>query len=225
MAEAAQKENDSPAQSTRGEPTVSSIFSERWQRFFFPLMGVAALATLGCQSTPIDLANGPAPLRIPRPGGEPARSFEDSLNGGEVFSMYCNQCHNARALAERPFLNYENVMAHMRVRANLTGVEYEKLLEFLRRWQDVTAPTPPVEPSPKGVIFSQPIAELHDDMVPQAKPAAPPQPAPAQADANAPPQPAPAQGNLQPIPGPAGALPIPAPAPAGPQPPVPPARN
>ena len=25
--------------------------------------------------------------------------------------MYCNQCHNARALAERPFSNYQNVAA------------------------------------------------------------------------------------------------------------------
>jgi hypothetical protein len=190
---------------------VSSIFSESWPRFFFPLMGVAALATLGCQSTPIDLARGPAPLRIPRPG-EPAPSFEDSLTGGEVFSMYCNQCHNARSLAERPLFNYENVMAHMRVRANLTGVEYEKLLEFLRRWQDVNAPTPPVEPSPKRVTFPQPIAELHDEIAPHALPAAPAQPAPGQANADAQPQPAPAQMNLQPLPAPAEALPVPAPA-------------
>ncbi len=135
--------------------------------------------------------------------------------------MYCNQCHNARALAERPFLNYENVMAHMRVRANLTGVEYEKLLEFLRRFHDVPPPTPPVETSPKRLIFSQPISELHDDLAPQANPAAPAQPAPAAGAAAAQPQPAPAQGNLQPIPAPAGGELIPAPAPAGPQLPVP----
>ena len=172
---------------------MSSIFSERWQRFFFRLMSVAALATLGCQSTPIDLARGPAPLRIPRPG-EHSQSFEDSLTGGEVFSMYCNQCHNARALAERPFFNYENVIAHMRVRANLTGVEYEKLLAFLRRWHDVPAPTPPVDPSPKAVTFPQPIAELRDEILPQAKPAGAAQPAQAPGNAGAQPQPAPAPG-------------------------------
>ena len=43
--------------------------------------------------------------------------------------MYCNQCHNARALGERPFANYQNVAAHMRVRANFTGEEYEKLMD------------------------------------------------------------------------------------------------
>jgi hypothetical protein len=86
--------------------------------------------------------------------------------------MYCNQCHNARALGERPFANYQNVAAHMRVRANFTGEEYAKLMEFLRRWHDVPAPTPPVEPSPKRLIFSQPIAELHDEKTPEGPPAA-----------------------------------------------------
>ena len=56
--------------------------------------------------------------------------------------MYCNQCHNARSLAERPFANYQNVAAHMRVRAQFTGEEYEKLMEFLRRWHDVPAAHP-----------------------------------------------------------------------------------
>jgi hypothetical protein len=203
---------------------VSSIFSQQWQRIFFRLMGVTALATIGCQSAPINLASGPAPLRIPRPG-QLAPSYEDSLTGGEVFSMYCNQCHNARTLAERPFLNYENVMAHMRVRANLTGEEYEKLIAFLRRWQDVGAPTPPVDPSPKSVIYSQPIAELHDDVAPRAKAGAAGQPSPGEGGANTQPQPAPAQGNLQPNPAPADALPAPLPAPAGPQPAARPAES
>ena len=74
---------------------------------------------------------------MPRPGQE-GKSFEDSLAGGEVFAMHCNQCHDARALAERPFSNYENVAAHMRVRACLTGIKIKKLLEFLRI-QDVPA--------------------------------------------------------------------------------------
>jgi hypothetical protein len=184
---------------------LTNFFSRpgRAASFFAALVG---LLMIGCQHTPIDLSRGPAPWRIPRPG-EDAQSYEDSLRGGEVFAMYCNQCHNARALAERPFANYQNVAAHMRVRANLTGVEYEKLLEFLRRWHDVPSPTPPVEPSPKRLIPSQPIAELHDDIAPAAQPGA----------ANAQPQPAPAQGNLQPIPAPAGANP----APAGPQVPGP----
>jgi hypothetical protein len=187
---------------------VLTILSSR-TRLWIPLLaGFVGFPLLGCQHTPIDLSQGPASLRIPRPGKE-GESFEDSLIGGEVFAMYCNQCHNARALAERPFSNYENVAAHMRVRSCLTGVEHQKLLEFLRRMHDVPAPTPPVEPSPKRLIFSQPIAQLRDNIAPPTKPDAREQPAPAEPNGDAQLQPAPAQGNLQPIPAPAGAIPVP----------------
>jgi len=186
-------------------------------------VGLAALAAVGCQNTPIDLSQGPARWRMPRPG-PPAESFEDSLTGGEVFAMYCNQCHNARNLGERPFANYQNVAAHMRVRANFTGEEYAKLMEFLRRWHDVPAPTPPVEPSPKRLIFSQPIAELREEKTPEAPPAAGvPAGQPAAGAAAAPAPPAAAGANaapleLAPMPAPAGGANPPPPA-VGPLPP------
>jgi hypothetical protein len=171
---------------------VSTILSSHGGRCLFVVLVLGALATFGCQHTPIDLSKGPAPLRMPRPGEE-AQSYEDSLTGGEVFSMYCNQCHNARALAERPFANYQTVAAHMRVRANLTGKEYEKLLAFLRRWHDVPSPVPDPEASPKRLTYSQPIAELRETE-PVAPPAAPqPPPAAGPAQPNQPPALFPAQ--------------------------------
>ena len=62
----------------------------------------------------------------------------------------------------------------MRVRSNLTGKEYAKLMEFLRRWNDVPPPTPPVEPSPKRLIFSQPMNELREQAPASAGPASGP---------------------------------------------------
>jgi hypothetical protein len=137
------------------------MFSQVLRRCLWTVVGAGALCAVGCQHTPMNLTNGPAPLRTPAPRGEP-QSFEDCITGGEVFTMYCSQCHNARALAERPFASYENAAAHMRVRANLTGVEYEKLLAFMRKWHDVPSPVPDPEPSPKRITFSQPIAELRE---------------------------------------------------------------
>jgi hypothetical protein len=135
------------------------------------LVAAGGLATLGCYHTPLDnsdYAQGPAQLRIPSPAKEAdACCYEDSLTGGQIFTMYCNYCHNAPALGERPFANYKNVAAHMRVRANLTGKEYAKLVEFLQRWHDVPPPNPPVEPSPKRLFFSQPIGELRPPTPPQ----------------------------------------------------------
>lgn len=129
------------------------------------VLGVVGLAA-GCTNAPLAASRSapesPAPLRLPPPDAEECASYEDALTGGQVFSMYCSYCHNAPALAERPFAQYRNVAAHMRVRANLTGKEYEKLMVFLRRWHDVPPPNPPVEPSPKRFFFEQPLQELRD---------------------------------------------------------------
>jgi hypothetical protein len=124
-----------------------------------------SLALLGCYNTPVDFSaplHSPAPLRTPPPAPGEDCCYEDSITGGHVFEMYCAACHNARSLAERPFSNYQNAAQHMRVRANLTGEEYAKLMEFLRRWHDVPPPNRPVEPSPKKLIFSQPMNELRE---------------------------------------------------------------
>ena len=129
------------------------------------VLGVVGLAA-GCTNGPLaasrSVPESPAPLRLPPPEEGECGTYEDALTGGQVFSMYCSYCHNAPALAERPFAQYRNVAAHMRVRANLTGKEYEKLMDFLRRWHDVPPPNPPVEPSPKRFFFEQPLQELRD---------------------------------------------------------------
>jgi hypothetical protein len=130
------------------------------------LVFAGALVTVGCYNTPLDVSDwgqGPAPRRMPSPAREEPCSYEDSLTGGQIFTMYCGYCHNAPNLSERNFSNFRNVAAHMRVRANLTGKEYAKLMEWLRRWNDVPPPTPPLQPSPKRFIFSQPVTELKDE--------------------------------------------------------------
>jgi hypothetical protein len=136
------------------------------------------LTMVGCYNTPpylYDPAHSAAPLREPPPDQPGCHEcYEDSLTGAKVFSMYCSYCHNAPAVAERPFSNFRNVAAHMRVRANLTGKEYAKLVAWLRTMHDVPSPTAPVEPSPKRFFFSQPIAELRKDQDKGAGPDAKP---------------------------------------------------
>lgn len=90
-------------------------------------------------------------------------SYEECLTGGRIYKMYCATCHNARPLGERPFASAEVSTSHMREQAYLTGAEYRALIHFLRRWHDLGPPTPPLEPGPKRLIFSQPIAELRPD--------------------------------------------------------------
>jgi hypothetical protein len=146
-----------------GEPVMRTVRNRLLIGLVLLLCTIAAIA--GCTNTPVDTssyAQGPAPLRMPSPEEEEqeCQSYEDSLTGGKVFTMYCSYCHNAPSLAERPYSQFRNVAAHMRVRANLTGKEYAKLMAWLRRWHDVPPQNPPDQPSPKRFIYSQPIAEL-----------------------------------------------------------------
>jgi hypothetical protein len=123
-----------------------------------------ALSTLGCYNPPVDVSQKPAPFRFGvKKGEELSGKWEDEVTGGQLFSMYCGFCHNARSIGERPFSNYQNVLAHMRVRALMTGEEQAKIEAFFRRWHDVPPASGPIEPSPKRQIFSQPIAELREE--------------------------------------------------------------
>jgi hypothetical protein len=156
-----------------------------------PLTGLLVL--IGCYNTPIDVSDysrGPAPLREPSPAKEGECCYEDSLEGGHVFDMYCAACHNRRNLAERPFSNYQNVAAHMRTRANLTGKEYAALVAWMRRWADVPNPPQSDNPSPKRFIYSQPIPELRDQQ-PKAGPDLPAGPRPGLMSEGSPGQPPP----------------------------------
>jgi hypothetical protein len=163
-----------------------------------PALLLAAAIVLGCELAPLRTGDRISSTSTFRGGSQevrlageivsgelsdPATSrctepwrYEDSLTGGHIFQMYCGACHNARALGERPFASYENATNHMRVRANLTGEEYRKLMVFLRYWHVIPPQTRPVEPSPKRFIFSQPISELRPDKpspqaeVPQSEP-------------------------------------------------------
>ena len=98
----------------------------------------------------------------------------------------------------------------MRDQAYLTGQEYRQIIMFLRRWYELGPPTPEVKPSPKRMIFSQPIAELRKDS--RGAPAAPPPEGrgPFNAPGGANPAPAEGPGAAPPAaPGPAANLPLP----------------
>lgn len=162
------------------------------------------LPTVGCYTPPVDVSESPAPLRFRvRKGEETSGNFQDEVTGGQLFTMYCGFCHNARAIGERPFSNYQNVLAHMRVRALMTGEEQAKIEAFFRRWHDVPPASEPIEHAPKRQIFSQPIPELREESQAADKAAAK-----AKADEEA------AEGratNLEPLPAlaPAGGNPTP----------------
>jgi hypothetical protein len=52
--------------------------------------------------------------------------------GAELWAENCIRCHNIRSPSNYSPAQWEVVMMHMRVRANLTTEEHKKILEFLK---------------------------------------------------------------------------------------------
>jgi hypothetical protein len=142
-------------------------------------LGAAGLAAAaGCWAPSAHTFSRDYSLRADLPVDAPEGCEDrDYLEGGRLYKYYCGSCHNARPLSERPFSNNEVATAHMREQAYLTGREYRQITHFLRRWHDLGPPTPDVPPSPKKLVFPQPVGELRDKGEPaEAKPDAPAQP-------------------------------------------------
>jgi mono/diheme cytochrome c family protein len=52
--------------------------------------------------------------------------------GARLWSPYCGGCHNARPPGERSPDEWDTIMLHMRVRANLPAQDAKALLEYLK---------------------------------------------------------------------------------------------
>jgi|SRR5579864_13711 len=143
------------------------------------IIAAAVAFVCGCETPSAHTASRNYGLRgevpVDPPGPQTASHCDDCVTGGRLFKLYCGSCHNARPLGERAFSNNEVAVAHMRDQAYLTGKEYRQIIHFLRKWHDIGPPTPPVGPSPKRFIFSQPISELREES-PETDSALPPLP-------------------------------------------------
>ncbi len=53
-------------------------------------------------------------------------------SGAQLWGENCVRCHNIRSPSNYSPAQWEVVMMHMRVRANLTPEEHKKILEFLK---------------------------------------------------------------------------------------------
>jgi hypothetical protein len=52
--------------------------------------------------------------------------------GAREWSAYCGACHNARPASERSPAEWDTIVLHMRVRANLPAGDAQALLAYLR---------------------------------------------------------------------------------------------
>jgi cytochrome c5 len=64
--------------------------------------------------------------------GHPANSAQSGKGGSQLWAENCMRCHNVRSPSSYSDAEWEVAMHHMRIRANLTAEEHEKILEFLK---------------------------------------------------------------------------------------------
>ena len=82
--------------------------------------------------------------------------YDQRVDGGTLYKQHCSRCHNARPLGERSFAQNEVSLAHMRDFSGLTGEEYRKIVQYMRRWHGVGPATPDIETPPKRLFFNDP---------------------------------------------------------------------
>lgn len=55
-----------------------------------------------------------------------------NVQGAQLWSQNCARCHNIRPPSSYSDRNWDIIVHHMRVRANLTAEEYESIRNFLK---------------------------------------------------------------------------------------------
>jgi hypothetical protein len=61
-----------------------------------------------------------------------AANTESDGSGSRLWAQNCIRCHNMRPPTTYSDAQWEVIMMHMRIRANLTPTEHKQILEFLK---------------------------------------------------------------------------------------------
>ncbi len=60
---------------------------------------------------------------------------DTELSGEELWSNNCLRCHNLRPATMYNNAQWDVIVHHMRLRANITGKEQRAIVEFLKSWK------------------------------------------------------------------------------------------
>ena len=64
--------------------------------------------------------------------GEGRSESSTGLSGEELWSNNCQRCHNLRSPAMQTPVQWQIIVHHMRVRANITGADARAIADFLK---------------------------------------------------------------------------------------------
>jgi cytochrome c5 len=98
------------------------------------LIHLFAVATISVAVIIIGLpatAQTPAPTSIAKAETTTAVKAEP-LSGAQLWAINCNRCHMARSPGEFTAAQWQTILMHMRVRANLPAAQAKELQKFLQ---------------------------------------------------------------------------------------------
>ena len=95
---------------------------------------LVALVLVICASASWELFAGSKASRKKSADSTSAVTSDSSmqLSGEELWSMNCQRCHNVRSPAMYTAAQWDVIVHHMRVRANITGAEQRAIADFLK---------------------------------------------------------------------------------------------
>lgn len=93
------------------------------------VVGLSWAALFGCKTEQQVADRESEPVAMTQIGDEASSAV---IGGAQLWAQNCIRCHNIRNPASLSDRQWEIVLHHMRVRANLTADEHELILEFLK---------------------------------------------------------------------------------------------
>ena len=93
------------------------------------VVGLSCAALLGCKTEQQVADRESDPISMAQVGDGVSPS---TIGGAKLWAQNCIRCHNIRNPASLSDRQWEIVLHHMRVRANLKTQEHELILEFLK---------------------------------------------------------------------------------------------
>ena len=96
--------------------------------FIAAAVGTLALAVYADDPPGKNISTNPPVASV----SPPARPVQKKLSGAELYAINCNRCHSERYANERTPAQWETIMLHMRVRANLPAEQAREVVKFLQ---------------------------------------------------------------------------------------------
>ncbi len=93
------------------------------------VVGLSWAALFGCKTERQVADREPEPAAMTQIGDEVSSAV---IGGAKLWAQNCIRCHNIRNPVSLSDRQWEIVLHHMRVRANLTADEHALILEFLK---------------------------------------------------------------------------------------------